>query len=331
MSLSLRNWDIGGLSTFVGHAPVDLDLSVETFFVLLKGTPTMMGSFKPDEPLLLLLLSGLDSLRSLSLRGFLFAVDALQELLLALTRTLRTLRLADCHCLDTYYTFFAFAKQHVAVALTLTGVEVYDLRFGLDYQPPLDAELARREMREYREMRYRQSVWSIETLSRKQSLAGRDMAWGWPFERQELEAAMLDGCVNKIARRFWPPPRRGQRWEIPVTYGLRQEQYSFHGSQVFAKPTSSCPPKSCSASKNVAWQCTTQFLRQSISYKHTLHIRGSINNHIYLQTATLAFFLVSLFCIHQTAHVIPACATNMTEAKMKPLWNLGASIAGKTR
>ena len=50
-----------------------------------------------------------------------------------------------------------------------------------------------------------------------------------------------------------------------------------------------------------------------------------------LQATDTALPLTSLRCMNQTNQVIPACATNITLEKINPLWNCGASTAGKTR
>jgi hypothetical protein len=210
---------MAGLSTFVDRGVIDLDLGVSTFSSLLAQPDDMMASYDTVAPLMGPLLIGFGSLRSLSLRGFSFEVSDMQEFLLGLAGTLRTFRLVNCHCPDTYDEFLASAEQSLAPTLALTGVEIYDLRFRNAIRAA-DSGVLRSEVRQFREMRASRAVWNVEVLAAKGRYMGQDIVSCWPFERQELEAAMLGGSVNTIALWFGAPSdvKRCRWWDNPATY-----------------------------------------------------------------------------------------------------------------
>ena len=148
-------------------------------------------------------------------------MPSLQDFLLGHASTLRTLRLIDCYCPDSHDTFEAFAKNLVASALILTGVELYDLRF----KDAIHHVQGSPDVKEYRLMRQNDSpcdsvvpagqpsthIWYTEELRSRGALAGIDMVSGWPFEQPELENAMLGGWWNNVVRRMHTAPTRAAR------------------------------------------------------------------------------------------------------------------------
>jgi hypothetical protein len=215
---------MGGLSTFVGQGLIHLDLGVITFSRFLTQPAEMWDKYDTLAPLLNPLLSGFESLQTLTLRGVVFEVAEMQKFLLGLATTLRTLRLVDCYCPDDYDAFLASVKDSIAPATTLAGVEIYGLRFR-NAMRVTDSRTLRSEAREHRAMRASRSVWSAEALATKGRHLGGDALSCWPYERQELEAAMLGGSVNRVTRRF-VPPSAGEihRWcDVPITHKFSYE------------------------------------------------------------------------------------------------------------
>jgi len=157
--------------------------------------------------------------------------------------------LIDCYCPDSHDTFHTFAQDFVASAIQLTGVELYGLRFKniinyhLSQNGGLDVEEVRErrrrndglDMGEFRELRRAETVydydslamrpntkcWDTETLRARGRMAKMDLVSGWPYERTELEAAMLGGRGNNIARRINTAPACSARswwYDVPVSY-----------------------------------------------------------------------------------------------------------------
>lgn len=196
----------------------DLDLGCDSFEIYARGYQTT--SPPKHDPMLWILTEGLDNLRSISLRGFSFDMPTLQQVLSSNATTLRTLRLIDCFCSDSYHIFETFVKDHIAPAIALTGVEIYGLHFddpalhgrrsseSLDYGP-------------YQAMRYHERFPSLEAIEKRGQMEKLDMVASWPYERFELEAAMLDGRVNTVVRRRQSPPTEHARekwWRLPASY-----------------------------------------------------------------------------------------------------------------
>lgn len=195
---------------------VDLDLGYDFFEEYLKGE--IMSPPKHD-PMLGILIEGLHNLRSISLRGFSFDMPTLQQVLSSHAATLRTLRLIDCYFTHSYHIFETFVKDRTPT-MALTGVEIYGLHFddpalhgrssseSLDYEP-------------YQAMRDDKRFPSLEAIEKRGQLEKIDMVASWPYERFELEAAMLGGRVNTVARRRHNPPyglAREEWWNLPASY-----------------------------------------------------------------------------------------------------------------
>jgi hypothetical protein len=215
---------MGGLSTFVGQGLLHLDLGVIAFCRFLTQPAEMWDKYDTLAPLLNPPLSGFKSLQTLTLRGVVFEVAEMQKFLFGLASTLRTLRLVDCYCPDNYDAFLASVKDSIAPATTLTGVEIYDLRFR-NAMRVADSRTLRSETREHRAMRASRSMWSAEALTIKGRHLGGDALSCWPYERQELEAAMLGGSMNRVTRRFVPPSAEERhRWyDFPITHKVSYE------------------------------------------------------------------------------------------------------------
>jgi hypothetical protein len=121
----------------------------------------MWDDYDTLAPSLNLLLSSLESLRTLTLRGVIFEVAEMQKFLLGLATTLRTLRLVDCYCPDDYDAFLASVNDSIAPAVTLVGSEIYGLRFR-NAMRVADSRTVHSETREHRAMRASRSVWSAK-------------------------------------------------------------------------------------------------------------------------------------------------------------------------
>jgi len=191
-------------------------------------------SYDIFRPLLVPPQPDFSNLRHVTLRGFVFDVTTMQEFLLGLVPTLRTLRLIDCFCRDSHDAFSSFAKDFVDPALTLTGVELYGLRFdgatsnaGNRWTRIHNEQFRtmRREDQVLDEenpiMRPNNQVWDTEALRKRGWWFNMDMLSSWPYERFDLEATMLGGRVNNVARHVRTEPATSARsyWhDVPMFY-----------------------------------------------------------------------------------------------------------------
>lgn len=120
---------LGRLSEKFGQGLVELDLGSTSFYTYTIPQAGLAETYDIFRPLLLPSQPDFLNLRSITLRGFVFDVPMMQDFLLSLAPTLRTLRLIDCFCRDPHDDFHSFSKDTVGPALALTGVELYGLRF----------------------------------------------------------------------------------------------------------------------------------------------------------------------------------------------------------
>lgn len=216
--------DLGRLSEKSGQGLVELDLGTASFhtFALPAAGPT--ESYDIFRPLLVHSQPDFSSLRSVTLRGFVFDVAMMQDSRLGLIPTLRTLRLIDCFCRDTYDAFNSFAKDTVAPALALTSVELHGLRFDDATSNSADSWIRfnneqflamRREDQildeDFPAMRPNNRIWDTEALRKRSKTIKMDMVAAWPYERSELEATMLSGRVNNVARHVRTEPKLSAR------------------------------------------------------------------------------------------------------------------------
>lgn len=229
--------ETGGLARIVGAGLVDLDIGSRAFRHLREirqpenVEPALAGWLW--HPLSLSKLD-LTALRSISLHGFAFDTTTFLKLLSDCTPKLRTIRLDDCYCCGSYEAFSIFAANEVPQIVKLAGVEIYGLRFK-------DSIIRSREQRQkrsdltYRTMRFQEHIYGSETaatrslrpriwtaceLEEKSRSEGVDLISGWPYERLELEDAMLAGRVNTIARRMGSVSNKMCKkwWDEPLSY-----------------------------------------------------------------------------------------------------------------
>jgi hypothetical protein len=66
---------------------------------------------------------------SLTLQGFVFETSSFHDCLLVYAGTLRTLRVLDSWCIDPHAEFVAMLATSLSSTLSLSGVEIYGLRF----------------------------------------------------------------------------------------------------------------------------------------------------------------------------------------------------------
>lgn len=137
-----------------------------------------------------------ESVQSLTIRGFVLDTDCLRRLLLHQVPALRKLRIIDCHCTQKYDDALKDIKEKISPFINLTGVEIFGLRF-----PELpDENEDHRFAQEYqREMCVRQEVDYEAYMEDGEPFVGLFIS-DWPYERFELEAAMLGGRVNAAVR-----------------------------------------------------------------------------------------------------------------------------------
>jgi len=217
-------YKLGRLSKKFGQGLLELDLGTTSFSTYAKPSAEPVNSYDIFRPLLVPSQPDFTNLRSVTLRGFVFDVAMMQDFLLGLAPTLRTLRLIDCFCRDSHDVFQSFAKDTITPALALTGVELYGLRFG-DGAPKAEDQwirftneqfnIMRRDDRildeEFPVTRPNNRVWDTEALRKRGKAINMDMVSDWPYERFELEATMLGGRANKVARHVRTPPALSAR------------------------------------------------------------------------------------------------------------------------
>lgn len=151
----------------------------------------------------------LRNLRSLTLRGFIFPTDGLQMLFLDQMFALRTLRLIDCLCTDGYKHFSNVIQTTIEPATKLQGVEIFGLRFRR-----LDGETEDHQFaQEYREKLQTRRAHEYERYQdgRDTYLEGLLLS-DWPYERPELETALLGGRDNIISRKMYAAPNDDARY-----------------------------------------------------------------------------------------------------------------------
>lgn len=201
----------------LGSGIVNLDIGSRTFADLFTRSVSELMNPSLDNllsPLLPLTATKLDTLQSLTLRGFMFNIPTMREVLSKCASTLRTFRLLDCCCPESYDSVERYARDEIASALTLTGVEIYGLLFNdlifQDWEPHCnDADSKYRAMRhhediwdyETQKMVPNTRVWDLEALKTRSHQAQEDLVSSWPYSRPELEADMLGGRTNTIVRR----------------------------------------------------------------------------------------------------------------------------------
>ena len=226
--------ELGTLSEKFGQGLVELDLGSTSFYIY--GTPQAgpAESYDIFRPLLLLSQPDFPNLKSVTLRGFVFDVPMIQDFLLGLTATLRTLRVIDCFCCDPHDDFHSFAKDTAAPALALTGVELYGLRFD-DATSSAAERWTRLSNEQFRSMRREDQildceeprlrpnnrVWDTEALKKRGKAFKTDMLSSWPYERFDLEAAMLGGRANNVTRYVRTEPAMSARsywYNVPMFY-----------------------------------------------------------------------------------------------------------------
>lgn len=220
----------------LGAGIVDLEIGSHRFLDEIersRGHITTLSSSDPLNTIIALQASDLDALKSLSLRGLTFDILSLKKGLSKCAKTLRILRLKDCYCRETYEAFEAFAKDELKLTLALTGVEIHSLIFkdstslalNLPYEPSFGA---------FRAIYHGKiaSTYGIDGLdSRARTMDhqeikeigaywGYDLLAGWPYERYELEDAMLGGRVNTIVRQVLSVSVRDEArwWDEPASY-----------------------------------------------------------------------------------------------------------------
>lgn len=171
----------------------------------------------------------LPRLKSLTLRGFVFDNASLHDLLMLHRESLRSVHIIDCWSVDTYDAFCALAMHTFKPALTLSGIEIYGLRFlhpnlvpgnGLAFPMPAQGQWhlplpipttadlrAAGEIDDFSEeyderMRERRRL-DYEYTERRDRLheLPRYNQRNWPRGRSELEAAFLPRRVPGVKRR----------------------------------------------------------------------------------------------------------------------------------
>lgn len=130
-------------------------------------------------------------------------------LLLDQTPELRTLRLVDCLCTDGYRDFSNAIQTTIQPATQLHGVEIFGLRFRQLEGKTEDHERAQ----EHREkLQARRADGYQRHLDERNTYFEGLLLSDWPYERPELEAALLGGRENMILRKTYAAPNDEATW-----------------------------------------------------------------------------------------------------------------------
>jgi hypothetical protein len=213
----------GGLSTIVTDALVELELGECRFYQYWndhKMTPPSQQVFWPGSPYECLWRiftasgSALRNLHLLSLRGFVFSTDNLRNLLNQQLPALRTLHLIDCYCTDGYRHFTNIMQTDIQPVARLDGVEIFGLRFR-----QLEGETEEHEHKQEYEEKLRERC--AYDFGRNTYMEGFLLS-DWPWERPELETAILGGKVYTVARKMYAAANDEAKWywqDMPNTQG----------------------------------------------------------------------------------------------------------------
>lgn len=205
---------LGGLSRLVTDRLTELELGDHTFYFhwnkFRRVNPGAFGNEhggRPDHLFHELLMTPessavMKNLRCLSLRGFSFNAASLQTLLLDRSPGLRSLHLIDCFCGDDYETFLQILRESQPL-FKLSGIEIFGLRFKPLQSETEDHKYAQKYRAKLQARRAREYEWWRD--GRNDYLEGLLLS-DWPYERPELEAALLAGKVNMISRKMYAAP-----------------------------------------------------------------------------------------------------------------------------
>jgi hypothetical protein len=205
---------LGGLSRLVTDRLTELELGDHTFYFHwneFRGVnPGAFGNEhggRPDHLFYELLMTPessvvMKNLRCLWIRGFSFNAASLQTLLLDRSPGLRSLHLIDCFCGDDYETFLQILRENQPV-FKLSGIEIFGLRFKPLQSEREDHKYAQVYRAKLQARRAREYEWWHD--GRNDYLEGLLLS-DWPYERPELEAALLGGRANIISRKMYAAP-----------------------------------------------------------------------------------------------------------------------------
>lgn len=205
--------EFGGLSTIATDTLTELELGECRFYQYWndhKMAPPSQQVYWPGNPYESLWRiftasgSALRNLRSLSLRGFVFSTNNLRSLLLRQPIALRTLHLIDCYCTDGYKNFTSIMQTTIQPVVRFDGVEIFGLRFR-----QLEGETEEHEHKQEYEEKLRERC--AYDFGRNTYMEGFLLS-DWPWERPELETAILGGKVNSVARKMYAAPNDEARW-----------------------------------------------------------------------------------------------------------------------
>jgi hypothetical protein len=170
-------------------------------------------------------------LQSLTLQGFVFETTSFHDCLIIYADTLRTLRILDSWCIDPYGELVAMLNTTLSSAHSLSGVEIYGLRFlhpikalkpvlgGITNADPeeVDEEVSQ-EMGNKIKGR-RRLDWEIFQREGRQNEFPTFNERFRPCERPESEGALLAGRDNMVIRRVKAAETQKDRedWENKLT------------------------------------------------------------------------------------------------------------------
>lgn len=147
-----------------------------------------------------------ETLRSVTLSGWMFHLRPFQRFLTDQASTLRELRMVRCICDESYSAFFDMVENGLD-SLRLTGVEIYAMRFWPDFTEEGNVVDSRRP----NPLRYKGQP--PEDWADNWSWAVTCGDLEWPYRQYELEAAMLQGRSNSMRR------RRMENGNVPEIFG----------------------------------------------------------------------------------------------------------------
>jgi hypothetical protein len=167
--------------------------------------------------------SNFPRLSSLTLQGFVLETASFHDCLRVYAGTLRTLRVLDSCCIDSYAEFVAMLATSLSETLSLSGVEIYGLCFlhpskARKPLPGVISDMAVEEMDDEvdedmgEKMKERRALdWAVCQRESREDEFPTFNERTWPCVRPELERALLAGRENRVVRRVKAAETQGER------------------------------------------------------------------------------------------------------------------------
>jgi hypothetical protein len=163
----------------------------------------------------------------LTLQGFVFETSSFHDCLLVYAGTLRTLHVLESWCIDPYAEFVAMLATSLSSTLSLSGVEIYGVRFlhpikARKALPGVITNMTMEEMDDEVDEDMGEKIkercgldWAVCQRESREDEFSTFNERTWPCERPGLERALLAGRENMVIRRVKAAKTQEERegWE----------------------------------------------------------------------------------------------------------------------